>query len=89
MFVEGMNLKVQAEFMRLPNAIDMEDMILQEVLVFAKRVEQAVRLQARVSAPEESTQADKLKSKRQHLSKPRLGLGFDADIKYKAKAGLA
>jgi hypothetical protein len=41
-----MNPKVQAEFMRLPDAVDMEDMTLQEVLVFAKRAEQTIRLQS-------------------------------------------
>ena len=67
MFVEEMNPKVQTEFMRLPNAVDIEDMTLQKVFVFAKHTKQAVKLQAK-AASEESTQANKSKSKKQcHL----------------------
>ena len=46
MFLEGLNSEVQAEFMRLPDAVDVEDMNLQEVLVLAKRAEQAAKLQS-------------------------------------------
>jgi Retroviral aspartyl protease len=46
MFLEGLNEKVQAEFMRMPDAIDVEEISLSDVLVLAKRAEQAAKLQS-------------------------------------------
>ena len=45
-FLEGLNQKVQAEFVCLPDAVDVEDLNLQGVLVLAKRAEQAAKLQS-------------------------------------------
>src|SRR5437667_10032594 len=82
MFLEGLNPKVQAEFMCLPDAVNFEDLNFQEVLVLAKCAEQAVKLQSGtlLTVPEPSPRAgggsnqtkDESNNKKQRYSKPSM-----------------
>jgi hypothetical protein len=85
MWVAGLDDKINAEFLRRPEAVYIEDMQFFEVLELAKRAEQTVRSQKRREDPDHSNTGRKPRTSSGSVSKVRKDVG-GSQI-HKAKSG--
>ena len=74
MFIAGLKLKVNAEVLRLPESLKMEDMKFNEVLELAKRAEQTINSQSDL-VKRISDSSGKVKNKDKFISRKSRGKG--------------